>query len=401
MHLDVLTPVREALRLAPAAAWLLDRFPELALAGGFPRDAVAGLEPSDADLVVVAEPGPELRLLLDHPDWWLPVVQYAAGATSNPAAADLAGHLPEVAEVRAVPGELLRSEPIATARAVTFRGPRFAPQIIRAQHAGIGAALASFDFRSCAIAVVPRGRRLPGDDELREAGLRRQVGDSLAAVAADGWAEDVAARRLVYTGPAGNDAAGSIRRALAFAGRGWRLEPRELQRMIAASLERAGAEEPGIAAEAIVASSGPATPSSAAAVREAMRAAEPAPEPDARPIPVPSSGLPLHPIDPAGELAYLDADGIAASAVADHSPATFDLAPEPFEAEPGEISFEDEIGEPEDLFGAGARIGLALCNLSSGPCPSALRLAEGLAGEIDPISDAWARSAEAKLDEAL
>lgn len=374
----------QILRAAPPAAlYLLARFPELALAGGLPRDAAAGVEPRDADLVIAGPPSPELRDLLKRPGEWLEAIEASSRAAGD--GLPDPGDLPTPAG--AVPVELLQCRAVETERAVTLIDMRIPVQIIRAEHASVAAALASFDFGICQVAVRLARVGTPSEDVEAAAGLpilevAEGAGPATARLAAalfalPAFARDLPGRWLRYASPEGNDAAGSIRRALSLLGRGhgWKLEPRELQRMFAAALDRAGAADGGIVADLVVAASGPPTASSAAAVREAMRGA--LPEPDLRPIPTsgPAPAVALHYLDPAGELAYLDPDAIAASAVADHGPAILEEAPEPFE-------LPDD--EPEDLFGAGAALA---CAIGGGAC--------GRRGELGRAIEADAEAAAA------
>lgn len=334
MRIDLLPTILAA--APPAALYLLARFPELALAGGLPRDAAIGVEPRDADLVIAGPPSDDLRVLLADPRVWLDELRSAARAIVWPGITEVTGDFFDVDPVvhPVVPKTLAEAEVVETSRAVTLVPPRRARwgatvlpvQVIRAEHASVAAALASFDFGVCqaAVRVLRAGADLSRFEEIAATTLAQRGEPEAFAVleVLPAFARDLPGRWLCYASPRGNDVAGSIRRALDLVsrGHGWKLEPDELQRMIAAQLDRHGVADPEGLADLVVCASGPPTASS----REAVRAATSglgekrhAPEPDRSTMSIPDVGA----------LAFAEASGLpaeyfvaasAATALADH-----------------------------------------------------------------------------------
>ena len=299
MRIDLLPTILAA--APPAALFLLARFPELALAGGLPRDAAIGVEPRDADLVIVGPVSAELREFLSAPKTWLRRLRESARAIEWPGVTEVAGDNAAAGPV--VPGALGDAVVVETPRAVTLVPTRDAGagampvQVIRAEHLDVAAALASFDFGACQVAVrvLRAGADLSGFTEIAATALaQRGEPDAFGVLEAlPAFARDLPGRWLRYASPRDNDAAGSIRRALDLVGRGcgWKLEPAELQRMVAAQLERHGAADADAVADAVVASSA-VTASSRAALRAAMvgmSGQRHAPEPDRSAMPIPAS----------------------------------------------------------------------------------------------------------------
>ena len=329
MRIDLLPTILAA--APPAALFLLARFPELALAGGLPRDAAIGVEPRDADLVIVGPVSAELREFLSAPKSWLRRLREAARAIVWPGVTEVAGDNAAAGPV--VPGALVDAHVVETPRAVTLVPTRDAGagampvQVIRAEHLDVAAALASFDFGACQVAVrvLRAGADLSGFAEIAATALAQRGEPEAFAVleALPAFACDLPGRWLRYASPRDNDAAGSIRRALDLVGRGcgWKLEPDELQRMVAAQLDRHGAADADAVADMVVASSA-LTASSRAALRAAMSGlpGRHAFEPDRSAMPIPASealafaaasGLPTEYYDVPAEL-------FAPEALADH-----------------------------------------------------------------------------------
>lgn len=246
------------------AQWLLRRYPQLMLAGGFVRDILAGLKPRDLDLCIVGEiepfdpfgaamdantpSGRSLAHMLAEPgEWHAGMVAAAEWASVEGVAV---GGASDSAIVPYPPVDLAGYSMTESDRAITLH-PRSGAfdrenhqiQIIRHVFADPAELFRSFDFTVCQAGLrFVRGepQRLPGFE----------------IFTSEGFAADLPIRRLRFIGepqPArgsfeASGAGDSMVRALRFLGRGhgWRMEPEDMEAMARVRLlELAGMCENG------------------------------------------------------------------------------------------------------------------------------------------------------------